>query len=135
MRAEIPLRCSCLFTANIVYYERVCTFVAMGWALHYLPFFIMGRQLFLHHYFPALYYSILMLGAVFDASTFKLKPKTRVQVAGVLLLMTIWAWQHWAPLAYAGEWTKKECKKAQWLKTWDFSCADFPQDVSHPAFF
>lgn len=115
--------------ATVVFYDRVCTFFAAGWALHYFPFFIMGRQLFLHHYFPALYFSILMLGAVFDLATSKMKPKTRLQVAGVILLLSLWSWQHWAPLAYAGQWTKKDCHSAQWLKTWDFSCNSFPKAV------
>ena len=25
----------------------------LGWAFHYFPFYLMQRQLFLHHYFPA----------------------------------------------------------------------------------
>lgn len=113
----------------MVYYDRVCTFLAAGWALHYFPFFIMGRQLFLHHYFPALYFSILMLGAVFDFCTSRLKSKTRLQVAGVIVLLSLWSWHHWSPLAYAGQWTKKDCHNAQWLQTWDFSCNSFPKGV------
>jgi len=30
------------------------------WAAHYLPFFAMERELFLHHYLPALYFSVLV---------------------------------------------------------------------------
>ncbi|KAJ1895005.1 Protein O-mannosyltransferase 2, partial [Kickxella alabastrina] len=32
-----------------------------GWALHYLPFFLMGRVTYLHHYLPALYFALLLL--------------------------------------------------------------------------
>ncbi|KAJ2400461.1 Protein O-mannosyltransferase 2, partial [Coemansia sp. RSA 2559] len=30
-----------------------------GWALHYLPFFLMGRVTYLHHYFPAVYFAAM----------------------------------------------------------------------------
>lgn len=100
-------------------------FLTIGWALHYLPFFIMQRQLFLHHYFPALYCAILLLGTVFDLVTITFKPKVRLQVAAFILFLALWSFWHWSPLVYAGQWTKKECQNAKWLKTWDFSCADF----------
>lgn len=93
----------------------------MGWALHYFPFYLMARQLFLHHYFPALYYSILLFAGSFDLLTSSLKPKVRLQIAGVLAILAIWNYVHLSPLAYGTQWTKAECEKAKWLRTWDFS--------------
>ena len=40
--------------------------LAGGWALHYVPFFLMGRQLFLHHYLPALMFAIALVAVVLD---------------------------------------------------------------------
>lgn len=37
----------------------------LAWIYHYLPFFSMSRQLFLHHYLPAHLCSALVAGAVF----------------------------------------------------------------------
>jgi dolichyl-phosphate-mannose-protein mannosyltransferase len=41
-------------------------FFFLTWAAHYLPFFIMGRQLFLHHYLPAHLASALVAGALVE---------------------------------------------------------------------
>ncbi|SAL96727.1 hypothetical protein [Absidia glauca] len=39
-------------------------FFVLLWLLHYLPFFLMGRALFLHHYLPAAVCNYMLLGAV-----------------------------------------------------------------------
>ncbi|OLL24886.1 Dolichyl-phosphate-mannose--protein mannosyltransferase 4 [Neolecta irregularis DAH-3] len=41
-------------------------FFFLAWAAHYFPFFLMGRQLFLHHYLPAHLASSLVSGALFQ---------------------------------------------------------------------
>ena len=93
----------------------------MGWGLHYFPFFLMSRQLFLHHYLPALYFAILLLCAVFDFLTSTLRPRWRLQIAAVLAILAIWNFSIFSPLAYGNPWTKEQCHNAQWLRTWDFS--------------
>ena len=41
-------------------------FFFLAWATHYLPFYLMGRQLFLHHYLPAHLASALVAGALLE---------------------------------------------------------------------
>lgn len=41
-------------------------FFFLAWATHYFPFFLMGRQLFLHHYLPAHVASCLVTGALLE---------------------------------------------------------------------
>lgn len=41
-------------------------FFVWAWACHYFPFFVMGRQLFLHHYLPASICSVLVFAGIFD---------------------------------------------------------------------
>ncbi|KAL8671046.1 MAG: hypothetical protein Q9168_004439 [Polycauliona sp. 1 TL-2023] len=41
-------------------------FFFLAWAAHYLPFYLMGRQLFLHHYLPAHLASALVTGALLE---------------------------------------------------------------------
>ncbi|KAA1476640.1 glycosyltransferase family 39 protein [Dentipellis sp. KUC8613] len=105
---------------KVVKYDTLCGFLFVGWGLHYFPFFIMGRQLFLHHYFPALYFAILLLCAVFDFITSTLRPRVRLQVAAVIAILAIWNFAIFSPLAYGNPWTKSKCYHAKWLKTWDF---------------
>ena len=38
----------------------------IAWEYHYVPFFLMNRQLFLHHYLPAHLCSALVAGAVLN---------------------------------------------------------------------
>lgn len=44
--------------------ESACGWLFLGWALHYFPFYSMGRVLYFHHYFPAYLYSAMMAGIV-----------------------------------------------------------------------
>ncbi|KAH8675630.1 glycosyltransferase family 39 protein [Xylariales sp. PMI_506] len=41
-------------------------FFFLAWATHYFPFWIMGRQLFLHHYLPAHLASTLVVGSLLE---------------------------------------------------------------------
>ncbi|GAA99574.1 glycosyltransferase family 39 protein [Mixia osmundae IAM 14324] len=41
-------------------------FFLVAWATHYFPFYLMTRQLFLHHYLPAHLASTLAAGAIFN---------------------------------------------------------------------
>lgn len=113
--------CRSLVVAKVVKYDTLCGFLFIGWALHYLPFYIMARQLFLHHYLPALYFAILLSCAGFDLVTSTLRPRVRLQIAAVLLVIAIWNWSYFSPLVYGLPWTKAKCQKAKWVKTWDFS--------------
>jgi dolichyl-phosphate-mannose-protein mannosyltransferase len=81
----------------------------------------MSRQLFLHHYLPALYFSILLLAVLFDASVSKLAPRSRLLVAGVIAIGAIATYRHFSPLSYGRAWTRKECEDSKWRKTWEFS--------------
>ncbi|KAG6036646.1 hypothetical protein E4U41_005587 [Claviceps citrina] len=41
-------------------------FFWVAWATHYFPFYLMGRQLFLHHYLPSHLASCLVAGALVE---------------------------------------------------------------------
>lgn len=113
----------------VVQYDRVCGFLAMAYALHYVPFFLMKRQLFLHHYLPALYISILLLAAVFDALTMRVRPTFRLYAALGLSVIACLVFSRYAPITYASQWTNTACGDAILLDSWDFNCIDFPEHL------
>ena len=110
----------------------------LGWAFHYFPFYLMQRQLFLHHYFPALYFAIMTLCQIYDFGTNRmtalgLRERPAVGRAGIaaFLAMSIVAFTMYAPLSYGNPWTQDACNKVKLLDTWDWDCNTFHTDVSH----
>ncbi len=110
-----------------------------GWACHYFPFFLMQRQLFLHHYFPALYFAIMSLCQIYDFVTSRVgsiglrdRPGIGRIGAVVFLVLSIIAFSFYAPLAYGNTWTQSACKRVKLFDTWDWDCNIFHTDVSAP---
>ncbi|KAI3404605.1 PMT1 [Candida oxycetoniae] len=108
----------------------------VGWSLHYLPFFVMGRQLFLHHYLPALYFGILSIGQFFElfVGYFASKSKIVQQVvysliAGYLVLSIVF-YMNYSPLIYASPWTKASCEISKPFKGWDYDCNNFYKNLA-----
>lgn len=112
----------------------------IGWVIHYAPFFIMGRQLFLHHYLPALYFGILTLGHFFDIalSYFAANIKTVKYVVygffAVFMGVSTWFYVNYSPLIYAQPWTKSQCLQAKLVGDWDFDCNAYPNSLSEYGF-
>ena len=109
----------------------------LGWAFHYFPFFLMQRQLFLHHYFPALYFAIMTFCQIYDFATtrvrglgFRENPSIGKTGVVAFLSLSIVAFTLYAPLSYGNPWTQSSCKKVKLLDTWDWDCATFHTDVS-----
>lgn len=59
--------CMHIPTALINQFISSGCWLLLGWALHYLPFYLMGRVLYFHHYFPALMFSIMLGGKNFNS--------------------------------------------------------------------
>ncbi|KAJ4259590.1 Dolichyl-phosphate-mannose--protein mannosyltransferase 1 [Fusarium torreyae] len=104
----------------------------LGWALHYFPFYLMKRQLFLHHYFPALYFAIIALCQLFDYATARV-PGVGARETAVInriatvsfLVLSAAVFTLYSPLAYGSPWTKADCKRVKLFNTWDFDCNTF----------
>ncbi|KAH9818536.1 glycosyltransferase family 39 protein, partial [Teratosphaeria destructans] len=112
----------------------------LGWAFHYFPFYLMQRQLFLHHYFPALYFAIIVVAQLFDYATSRItisipgsdfsftaknKPYIARVTAVVFLGLSVMVFGLYAPLAYGNTWTKSDCNMVKLFDTWDWDCNTF----------
>lgn len=108
----------------------------LGWAFHYFPFYLMARQLFLHHYLPALYFAIMALCQIFDfganrIATFGLRERPEISGAFIALFLAfcIGTFTMYAPLTYGNAWTQDSCKAVKLFDKWDFDCNTFHTDV------
>jgi dolichyl-phosphate-mannose-protein mannosyltransferase len=97
----------------------------------------MQRQLFLHHYFPALYFAIIALCQIYDYITARIpniglreRPLVGRLGAIVFLTLSIVAFGLYSPLAYGNPWTQAACKKVKLFDTWDWDCNTFLTEVN-----
>ncbi|KAF8804399.1 hypothetical protein BYT27DRAFT_7194377 [Phlegmacium glaucopus] len=88
---------------------------------HYLlvPFLIMGRVTYLHHYLPTLYFSVLMLSHVLDHFIFSSKrytKKTMNIVFGVLAFIIVFTFWRFKGVVFGITGPIAEYKGLQWRK-------------------
>ncbi|XP_016052089.1 PREDICTED: protein O-mannosyl-transferase 1 isoform X3 [Miniopterus natalensis] len=98
---------------------------AGGWAVNYLPFFLMEKTLFLYHYLPALTFQILLLPVVLQHVSEHL---CRSELQRSLLRALVVAWFSAAchvfnvlrPLTYGDRsLSPSELKALRWKESWD----------------
>ncbi|ORZ24145.1 Dolichyl-phosphate-mannose-protein mannosyltransferase-domain-containing protein [Absidia repens] len=92
-----------------------------GWFLHYIPFYIMGRVMYLHHYFPALYFSILLVPFLFDHFTTHSTPRWRHFVFGIFMTMVFTNFTYFSPFAYGMDGPIEAYSGRHWLKWWNLT--------------
>jgi dolichyl-phosphate-mannose-protein mannosyltransferase len=126
------------------FWDRSCGFLFMTWLLHYAPFFLMGRMLFLHHYLPAYIFSVLLsvlfvdvLARDFMSPKLNYPPNTRISVWRstsnslaytifilVIAGLVIFGFVYFAPLAYGLGFPSREVLQTRkWLRSWDLQYA------------
>jgi dolichyl-phosphate-mannose-protein mannosyltransferase len=111
--------------------------MVLGWAFHYFPFYLMQRQLFLHHYFPALYFAIIALCQTYDYVFARIpgvglreNPLIGRLGALIFLSLSVVAFGLYSPLAYGNPWTQKSCNAVKLFNSWDFDCNTFLNEYS-----
>lgn len=92
-----------------------------GWVFHYIPFLIMGRVTYLHHYLPALYFAILVTGLVLDHLIFKRQIPERFKwlVFGLLAVNTIVTFYHFNGVVFGMIGPISKHKHLKWRNSWN----------------
>jgi dolichyl-phosphate-mannose-protein mannosyltransferase len=93
----------------------------LGWFLHYFPFGIMARVTYLHHYFPALYFAILMLALMVDHVSWFLPQKVKVAWFVFCSTVTAGVFLYFAPLSYGFQNPSSEYKNRKWNHNWNLA--------------
>ncbi|KAK4298489.1 hypothetical protein Pmani_029173 [Petrolisthes manimaculis] len=110
-----------------------CGWLVLAWALHYLPFYAMGRILYFHHYFPALLFSSMLTGVIIDyllESLPSLVPQYLAAsvypaLTGLFYSTLIYSFYLFAPLAYGMHnldptFENSTIHQIRWLDSWEF---------------
>ncbi len=95
----------------------------IGWFLHYLPFVIMARVTYVHHYYPALYFAILSAGFCMDWMTGRLNAKIRWATFGVLYTIVIGLFVLFSPLVFGMQGSNRQYSYLRWFEKWRVSDA------------
>ncbi|XP_062873997.1 protein O-mannosyl-transferase 1 [Trichomycterus rosablanca] len=96
-----------------------------GWAVNYLPFFLMEKTLFLYHYLPALIFQILQIPVVVEhLYTYTLRSPTHQKAFGGVILATLCSvylcYHTFSPLTYGQpELTSEQLRTLRWRESWD----------------
>lgn len=95
-----------------------------AWFFHYIPFFFMGRQLYLHHYLTAYYFGIFLMTILIRTVLSKYFSVlwTRA-ILGVLSAITITIFAEFSPLTYGLPMSFERCERLRWFSSWDFDCS------------
>jgi len=119
-----------------LYREKTLTAAAwlfLGWSLHYVPFWAMGRVLYVHHYYPALLFSSMLTGVVLDYLlqvscrfvSSQVAPVFLHSMVGLVVGGTAYSFYIFSPLTYGmvGEYAREansSMHNLHWLQSWDF---------------
>ncbi|XP_068081927.1 protein O-mannosyl-transferase 2 isoform X2 [Anabrus simplex] len=114
-------------------FATACSWLFLGWALHYLPFWAMGRVLYFHHYFPALLFSSMLTGVILNYLLESLTSLLFESLAstvyhwliGVIFAGLVFSFYLFSPLAYGMTGPSASDPQSsmfglRWLETWEF---------------
>ncbi|OMJ12642.1 Dolichyl-phosphate-mannose-protein mannosyltransferase 1 [Smittium culicis] len=107
--------------------------LVVGYCTHYLPFYLIGRELFLHHYFAALWFSIMVFCGLLDScisfynknilKNSSISKLVRPIAITVLMLAIFYSFVVFYPITFGSTFTKSQCQSMKWLKSWDIDCS------------
>lgn len=91
----------------------------LGWFLHFLPFVVMGRVKYVHHYMPALYFAMMVFCYVVDLVDNKVNRKLFSFVlysSLYILVVAVFAWM--SPIVFGMNGPNADYSYLNLLSTW-----------------
>ena len=94
-----------------------------GWGLHFMPFVVMGRVTYVHHYVPALYFAMIVFTYELDAIT-RLLGAGRFSRAVYWTIYGIWyvvvagVFWHWRHISFGMEGDHRDYHYLDLLPSW-----------------
>ena len=106
-----------------------------AWALHYLPFFLMYRTLYIHHYYPAFYFSSLLSAILLDLTIknfisqipHQIKPMFQMSFLVGIFSAMAYSYIYFSPIVYGMTGGMENQAKSDnssyhylhWVESWD----------------
>ncbi|CCD23013.1 uncharacterized protein NDAI_0A08600 [Naumovozyma dairenensis CBS 421] len=91
----------------------------LGWGLHYMPFVIMARVTYVHHYLPALYFALIILAYFFDAMLKRFRFNWLVMsIFTIYFVAMIAGFVYFSPISFGMTGPVSDYKYLNWLSTW-----------------
>ncbi|XP_063601521.1 protein O-mannosyltransferase 1-like isoform X1 [Penaeus indicus] len=112
-------------------WNKFCTIgevLGVGFAIHYFPYFLVDRTLFLHHYMPAYIFKLCLLAAMIEhgyyliSENFKAAKLAKVYLAvvGLWMVSILYVFWFFAPVTYGtADLTADQVMSLAWRETWD----------------
>jgi dolichyl-phosphate-mannose-protein mannosyltransferase len=90
----------------------------IGWFLHFLPFIIMGRVTYVHHYYPALWFAILTMGFCVDWMTKPLNARVQWVIFTVLYAVIAGLFWLFRDICFGMQGSSTKWKHLKWFSSW-----------------
>ncbi|CAE6433882.1 unnamed protein product [Rhizoctonia solani] len=102
-------------------FSYVTKLAFFGWVFHFMPFLIMGRVTYIHHYLPALWFSVLMVGHLFNHFVFaaRIAERTKWIVFGAAVSVIVGVFWWFRGIAFGITGPIKDYWGLAWRKTWN----------------
>lgn len=87
----------------------------LGWLFQYVPFIVMGRVTYLHHYMPALYFAIFVFAFLLDWFTPR---RYRTATFAFFILLTVACFYHFRHLCFGMSGDPSDFNYLRWFDRW-----------------
>ncbi|KAL2001601.1 hypothetical protein VTN02DRAFT_1556 [Thermoascus thermophilus] len=107
-----------LSQADIDHIHYSGLYPVLGWILHYLPFMLMSRVTYVHHYYPALYFAILTAGFCVDWLTQSMRLSLQWALYTVLYGAVIGLFVVFRAIVFGMEGSNQQWAHLNWFSGW-----------------